>query len=135
MPVREKTCPVFRKRFFRQNLTCKKSNISTNSKRFVMAERIRYDVCDRVATVPWHRPDKRNALHHRLVAEHKGALAEAAVRVVVLTGAGKISEPTSTPKPRITTLRATCRAKASLWRKETRGASSLSAARSRVGRG
>ena len=69
MPVREKTCPVFRKRFFRQNLTCKKSNISTNSKQFVRAELIRYDVCERVITVTLHRPDKRNALHHRLVAE------------------------------------------------------------------
>ena len=59
-----------------------------------MAELIRYDVCDRVATVTLHRPDKRNALNHRLVAELKGALAEAAadaaVRVVVLTGAGKV---------------------------------------------
>ena len=55
-----------------------------------MSELIRYDVCDRVATVTLHRPDKRNALNHRLVAEPKGALAEAAVRVVVLTGAGKV---------------------------------------------
>ncbi len=94
MRVREKTCQVFRKRFFRQSLTCKKSNISKNCKRFAKAERIRYDVCDRVATVNLHRPDKRNALNHRLVAELKGALAEAAadaaVRVVVLTDAGKI---------------------------------------------
>ncbi len=42
-----------------------------------MSELIRYDVCDRVATVTLHRPDKRNALHHRLVAELKGALADA----------------------------------------------------------
>ena len=55
-----------------------------------MAELIRYDLCDRLATVTLHRLDKRNALHHRLVTELKGALAEAAVRVVVLTGAGKI---------------------------------------------
>ncbi len=59
-----------------------------------MAQLIRYDMCHRVATGPLHRPDKRNALHHRLVAELKGALAEAAaeaaVRVVVLTGAAKV---------------------------------------------
>ena len=59
-----------------------------------MAEPIRYDVCDRVTTVTLYRPDKRNAPNHRLVAELKGALAEAAanaaVQVVVLTGAGKV---------------------------------------------
>ena len=94
MRVREKTGQVFRKRFFRPSLTCKKSNISKKCKRFAMAELIRYDVCDRVATVTLHRPDKRNVLNHRLVAEPKGALAEAAaeaaVRVVVLTGAAKV---------------------------------------------
>ncbi len=54
-----------------------------------MAEPIRYHVGDRVATVPLYRPGKRNALYDRLVAEVKGALAEAAVQVVGLTGAGK----------------------------------------------
>ncbi len=48
-----------------------------------MSELIRYDVCDRVATVTLHRPDKRNALNHRLVAEPKGALAEAAAEAAV----------------------------------------------------
>jgi len=58
-----------------------------------MGEPILYEVRDRVATVTLHRPDKRNALDAALVTALRTALdaaaADEAVRVVVLTGAGK----------------------------------------------
>ena len=54
---------------------------------------VRYDVADGVATVTMNRPDKRNALNDALVEALHDALARAAgeeaVRVVVLTGAGR----------------------------------------------
>ncbi|MCH8960198.1 MAG: enoyl-CoA hydratase/isomerase family protein [Bacteroidetes bacterium] len=59
-----------------------------------MADLILYDVRDRVATVTLNRPDKRNALNADLVTALQAAFAEAAsdegVRVIVLTGAGKV---------------------------------------------
>lgn len=55
-------------------------------------QRILYDVADGVATITLNRPDKRNALDDRTIAELKEAFArtndEAAVRVVLLRGAG-----------------------------------------------
>ncbi len=47
-------------------------------------------MCDRVAIVTLYRPGQRNAFPHRLVAEVKGVLADAAVQVVGRTGAGKV---------------------------------------------
>ena len=59
-----------------------------------MADLILYDVRDQVATVTLNRPDKRNALNADLVTALQAAFAEAAsdegVRVIVLTGAGKV---------------------------------------------
>ncbi len=59
-----------------------------------MAKLIHYDVHNRVATVTLNRPDKRNALNADLVTALQAAFAEAAsddsVRVIVLTGAGKV---------------------------------------------
>lgn len=56
------------------------------------SERILYHVADGVATVTLNRPDKRNALDDKTIAELKASLArtddEAAVRVVLLRGAG-----------------------------------------------
>lgn len=55
-------------------------------------ERIVYEVADGVATITLNRPEKRNALDARAVEELKRALgdaaADAAVRVVLLRGAG-----------------------------------------------
>lgn len=52
-----------------------------------------YETADAVATVTLHRPDKRNALNAEIIDELKQAFAQsaadAAVRVVVLRGAGK----------------------------------------------
>ena len=59
-----------------------------------MADLIRYATEGKIATITLNRPDKRNALNHDLVAALKDALDEAAadeaIRVVVLTGAGKV---------------------------------------------
>ena len=58
-----------------------------------MSDLVRYHREGRTATLTLHRPEKRNALSADLVAALKGALAradaDADVRVVVLTGAGK----------------------------------------------
>lgn len=55
-------------------------------------ERIQYDVADHIATVTLNRPDKRNALDDRTIAELAEAFArtndEAAVKVVLLRGNG-----------------------------------------------
>ena len=55
--------------------------------------KIIYAVADGVARVTLNRPDKRNALDAEIIAEIRGALAEAArdesARVVLLSGAGK----------------------------------------------
>jgi methylglutaconyl-CoA hydratase len=54
---------------------------------------ITYEIATGVATITLDRPEKRNALDHALVGEVQRALERArednAVRVVVLTGAGK----------------------------------------------
>jgi enoyl-CoA hydratase len=54
---------------------------------------VRVESKDGVAVMTIHRPDKRNALdtvmHEQLVAAFEKLKADAAVRVVVLTGAGK----------------------------------------------
>lgn len=54
---------------------------------------IRYDVADRIATVTLDRPQRLNAWTGRMHTEYRWALAEAeaddAVRVVVVTGAGR----------------------------------------------
>ena len=59
-----------------------------------MDELIHYAVHERVATLTLNRPDKRNALNSALVTALRAALdaaaADAAVRVIVLTGAGKV---------------------------------------------
>lgn len=59
-----------------------------------MASLVQYHVDGRVARITLDRPEKRNALSAPLVTELKAALAEAgadaAVRVVVLTGAGDV---------------------------------------------
>ena len=59
-----------------------------------MADLITSATTGKVATITLNRPDKRNALNHDLVAALKDALDEAAadeaIRVVVLTGAGKV---------------------------------------------
>lgn len=56
-------------------------------------QKILYTVADGVARVTLNRPDKRNALDAEIIAEIRGALAEAArdesARVVLLAGAGK----------------------------------------------
>ena len=52
-----------------------------------------YEVKDRIATVTLHRPDKLNAWTAQMGREVRGAMTEAArdeaVRVIVLTGAGR----------------------------------------------
>jgi enoyl-CoA hydratase/carnithine racemase len=56
-------------------------------------EEIRYDVSNGVATVTLHRPEKLNAFTHRMLEELVAAFGRAdeddAVRVVIVTGAGK----------------------------------------------
>jgi methylglutaconyl-CoA hydratase len=56
-------------------------------------QRIRYDVADGIATVLLNRPEKRNALDNQTLTELDAAFtsagADAAVRVVLLRGAGK----------------------------------------------
>jgi len=59
-----------------------------------MAELVRYDVADQVATVTLDSPHNRNALSRQLVTELFAAVdraeADDEVRVVVLTSAGKV---------------------------------------------
>lgn len=59
-----------------------------------MTEIIHYGVHDRVATITLNRPDKRNALNSALVSALGEALAaaaaDAAVRVIILSGAGNV---------------------------------------------
>ncbi len=59
-----------------------------------MYENILYEVDGGVATITLNQPDKRNALSHGmlddLVSAFKSAQSDEAVRVVVLTGAGKV---------------------------------------------
>ena len=54
---------------------------------------IRYESSDHVATLSWHRPEQRNALTPTMLGEAMEAVREAqaddAVRVLVLTGAGR----------------------------------------------
>ena len=54
---------------------------------------IRYDAADHVATLTWHRPEQRNALTPTMLGEAMQAVREAqaddAVRVLVVTGAGR----------------------------------------------
>ncbi len=54
---------------------------------------ILYNVADGVATVTFNRPDKLNALNHKMLAEFAGALAQVRdtpdIRALVLTGAGR----------------------------------------------
>ena len=56
-------------------------------------EQIRYEVADRIATITLDRPEKLNAWTMRLGAEVRHAMfradRDAAVRVIVVTGAGK----------------------------------------------
>lgn len=56
-------------------------------------EQIRYEVADRIATITLNRPEKLNAWTMRLGAEVRHAMfradRDAAVRVIVVTGAGK----------------------------------------------
>ena len=56
-------------------------------------EEIRYDVSNGVATVTLHRPEKMNAFTQRMLEELIAAFGRAveddAVRVVIVTGAGK----------------------------------------------
>jgi methylglutaconyl-CoA hydratase len=58
-----------------------------------MESRILYNAAGDIARITLNRPDKRNALDPLMVAELRGALAEAggddAVRAVLLVGAGK----------------------------------------------
>jgi enoyl-CoA hydratase/carnithine racemase len=59
-----------------------------------MADReTRYETVDHVATLTWHRPAQRNALTPTMLAETAQAVRDAqaddAVRVLVLTGAGR----------------------------------------------
>lgn len=59
-----------------------------------MYETILYEVAEGVATITLNQPDRRNALSHELLDELIAAFTDArgddAVRVVVLTGAGKV---------------------------------------------
>jgi len=54
---------------------------------------IRYEAADHVATCTWHRPEQRNALTPSMLGETMAAVREAqddaAVRVLVITGAGR----------------------------------------------
>ncbi|MEC8717216.1 MAG: enoyl-CoA hydratase-related protein, partial [Pseudomonadota bacterium] len=56
-------------------------------------EHTRYDVTDGVATVTLNRPDKMNAwtgtMDQEVYALMKAATADDAVKVIVLTGAGR----------------------------------------------
>ena len=56
-------------------------------------EQIQYEVADRIATITLDRPEKLNAWTLRLGAEVRHAMfradRDAAVRVIVITGAGK----------------------------------------------
>jgi enoyl-CoA hydratase/carnithine racemase len=58
-----------------------------------MAQDVRYEVSDGVATITLNRPDKLNALNaamfHGLMAAFDAADADDAVRAVVVTGAGR----------------------------------------------
>lgn len=58
----------------------------------VVAAELLYDVADGVATLTLNRPERRNALSWDLIAQLRARLAEAkddaAVKVVVITGAG-----------------------------------------------
>jgi enoyl-CoA hydratase/carnithine racemase len=55
-------------------------------------DEIRYDVAEHVATLTWHRPEHRNALTPTMLGEAlqavRDAEEDAAVRVLVITGAG-----------------------------------------------
>lgn len=66
--------------------------ITLQSTANLMPDLLRQETSNRIRTLTLHRPDKRNALNHNLVAALKDALDAAAdddeVRVVVLTGAG-----------------------------------------------
>jgi enoyl-CoA hydratase/carnithine racemase len=56
-------------------------------------ETILYDVKDRIGTITLNRPDRLNAYNDRMASDIRKAMAEAAndtaVRVVILTGAGR----------------------------------------------
>lgn len=54
---------------------------------------IQYEVADGIATITLHRPDKLNAFTHvmrgELIEAFDAADADDAVRVVIVTGAGR----------------------------------------------
>ncbi len=56
-------------------------------------ETLEYEVAERIATITLNRPEKLNALsarlQHELVAALKAAEADAAVRVIIIRGAGR----------------------------------------------
>src|SRR5436309_2236693 len=58
-----------------------------------MSDTVLYDVADHVATITLHRPDKLNAMNRALLEETLAAVEAAAsddaVRVVIMTGAGR----------------------------------------------
>jgi enoyl-CoA hydratase/carnithine racemase len=58
-----------------------------------MPSEIRYDAADHVATLTWNRPEARNALTATMLGETIQAVREAqddaAIRVLVITGAGR----------------------------------------------
>jgi enoyl-CoA hydratase/carnithine racemase len=58
-----------------------------------MPSEIRYEAADHVATLTWNRPEQRNALTPTMLGETMDAVREAqddaAVRVLVITGAGR----------------------------------------------
>ena len=58
-----------------------------------MFETIRYDVADNIATITLHRPDRLNAFNpvmaDELIAAFDRSDADDAVRVVIVTGAGR----------------------------------------------
>src|SRR5580704_8828432 len=57
-------------------------------------ELIKYDVEDNILTITLNRPDKMNAMSRSLIDEMIGALrranADDEVRVIIVTGAGKV---------------------------------------------